>query len=420
MPAPQLPQWLDYIRSLHNQSIDLGLERVKQVAERLNILHFECPVIMVSGTNGKGSTIATLDSIYQAAGYKTARFMSPKLLNYTDQIQIAGQDVSEADLVRAFEAINEHRQDVTLTEFEFLTLAALYLFQEQTLDLILLEIGMGGREDAVNIVDADIAIITTISLEHQTWLGDTIEAIAEQKAGIMRANKPVICGMRETPRAIREHAEKLQAPLYCLGQEFSIECANESWHWNLQDCCKYCHLPFPKLDIHDVALALMAVNLLEAKMNVSKPALYQGIQSAELPGRFQVIDDDVTTVFDVAHNPQSCENLLSKVKQNFPNKRIRAVVGMLKDKDIPKCFKPFQQYVVKWYVTGLDVDRGASCEKLQKVLKQLAIADMATFASVADALIHAKEDCAEDEIVLVFGSFITVARGLNASKEELV
>ncbi|MCW5588552.1 MAG: bifunctional tetrahydrofolate synthase/dihydrofolate synthase [Legionellales bacterium] len=418
MPAQNLTQWLHYIKAMHPTTIDLGLDRIKAVAERLKVTRFNCPVIMVTGTNGKGSTVTSLRSIYHAAGYRTGSFTSPELLRYTDQILLNNQEVSESALCSAFASIEVARGAITLTPFEFLTLGALWLFQQTPLDIVLLEVGMGGRDDAVNIVDADIAIITTVSLEHQQWLGDSIEAIAEHKAGIMRAEKPVICGMPAPPHAILSQAQRLKAPLYRLGKEFSYDMANENWRWNLGEVCKFCQLPFCRLDLDNVAIALMAITILEDTMNVNKPAIYQGIQAAELPGRFQVMDDEVTTVFDVAHNPQSCENLMQKVKQNFPNKRIRAVVGMLKDKDIPKCLKTFQQHVVKWYISGLDVERGASCEKLQKILKQLEVDDYLSFPSIEDALQHAKDDCEDNEIVLVFGSFITVAKGLHASKHE--
>ncbi len=418
MQMMNLNAWLTYIKQLNTKEIDLTLARVQTVANFLQLTRFSCPVVMVAGTNGKGSVVTALESIFSAAGYRVASYTSPKLFTLTEQIKIKQQPVTEDELVNALHVINNNRADLPLTEFEFITLAALYLIKQADCDLILLEVGMGGRDDAVNVVEPNISIITSIDLDHMQFLGETRDKIAAIKAGIFRSQKIAICGDPNPPQSLLDYAHKINTKLYLINKDFSYASDNESWYWNFKGICEYCQLPFGNIDLFNAAIALMAVKLLEDKMSVTKQAIYQGLDKATLPGRFQVIENEQIIIFDVAHNPAACENLKKKIQQRYPKHKIKALVGMLKDKDIKKSLLSMSDIIDSWYVASLNVERGAAAEKLTKILAENHITSFHAYDNLATAYQAASSELLEDEVLVVFGSFITVAECLALHKGQ--
>ncbi len=414
----ELSLLLTKIKQIHPQVIDMSLDRVNNIASKLSLTRFNCPVVTVAGTNGKASCIKVLENIYSSSHYKVGCYLSPKLLSVNDQIRLNNENVSTQVLCLALKEIDRARGEVTLTEFEFMTLAALYIFKNADLDIILLEVGMGGRDDAVNIVEPDLSIVTTVDLDHQQFLGDDREKIGEIKAGIFRSHKPAICGDVNPPQSLINFAKKINAKLYLMKESFSYGTENDSWYFNFNGVCKYCHLPKPRIDLPNAAIALMAISLLEDSMSVTKQAIYQGIDNAQLPGRFQIIEGEKTCVFDVAHNGQACNNLRKKMLENFPHRKIKAVVGMLKDKDIKKCLCCFTDIVDSWYLGDLNVERACSSDKLCKILDAEQGKNVSVSPSIKDAFIKAKEAANENDVILVFGSFITVAETLVLEQQQ--
>lgn len=405
-------EWLTYIQSLHPKTIALGLDRVQAAAEKLSIQKFNCPVITIAGTNGKGSCVAFLESILQASGRRVGAYTSPHLLRFNERIRIAGQEVSDHDLVKAFAQIEHARAalQIELTFFEFTTLAALYLFQQSQLDVLLLEVGLGGRKDAVNIVEPDIAIITTIALDHMDWLGDTREAIGWEKAGIFRSQKPAICGDFEPPESVLFAAQEIQAPLYCMRRDFdySLDVAGKTWEWRsaktqLKD------LPLPQLPLQNAATALMGVALLQSLAGFLPGAIKHGISTARVPGRFQQLSSPVNTILDVAHNPAAAAYLAQKLRQTPHIGRTYAVVSLLTDKDIPATLNPLLSCVDEWFICGLEEIRGGTCEMMENHLQNLGVSAYHKASSVLKAYQLAVEHCRPEDRIVVFGSFHTVA-----------
>ncbi|MGD8886715.1 MAG: bifunctional tetrahydrofolate synthase/dihydrofolate synthase, partial [Gammaproteobacteria bacterium] len=339
-----LDQWLRWQESLHPTEIDLGLDRVQQVLQRMELPAPSFTIISVAGTNGKGSCVAMLDAIYRAAGYKVGTYTSPHIKRYNERIAINGQSVSDDALCRMFERVDQCRGDVSLTYFEFGTLAAIGLLHEAQIDVALLEVGLGGRLDAVNILDADLAMITRIGLDHQAWLGDNRDAVALEKAGIARAHRPTVCGDPEPPETLIHYLEELQSPLYLVNRDFNYHIAdNGRWQWCHSDR-SFSDLPLPALrgdfQLLNAASVLMAVELLEAALPLKAAAIGDGLRSVSLPGRFQVIDGNVTIIVDVAHNPQSAEALAATLR-NWPGQgKTRGVFAVLKDKDVAGILQP--------------------------------------------------------------------------------
>ncbi|HSP00336.1 MAG TPA: bifunctional tetrahydrofolate synthase/dihydrofolate synthase, partial [Thioalkalivibrio sp.] len=305
-----LEQWLAWQETLHPKAIDLGLERVARVAGRLGLLEPSHAVITVAGTNGKGSTVALLDAIYRAAGYRVCTYTSPHLLRYNERIRIHGALASDEALCRAFDAVDTARGEESLSYFEFGTLAALWLFWEAAPDVAILEVGLGGRLDAVNIIDSDVAVITSIGIDHEAWLGSDREVIGAEKAGVFRAARPAVCGDPRPPASIQRRALDLGAKLYMAGRDFSWQAAalGQGWQWQGPGAVVLADLPLPALfgpiQLNNAASALTAVTLLQARLAVSREALARGLQQVRLPGRFQQLRDKPLVILDVAHNPQ--------------------------------------------------------------------------------------------------------------------
>jgi dihydrofolate synthase/folylpolyglutamate synthase len=417
-----LDQWLDWQSSLHPHEIELGLTRCRTVAQRLNLLPPQFPVISVAGTNGKGTSVILLDAILSAAGYRIGRFMSPHLLRYNERICIAGIEADDAQICQAFNLIEEVRDDISLTFFEFSTLAALLVFQHNNVDLAVLEVGLGGRLDAVNIVDPEIALVTAIDIDHVDWLGHDRESIGFEKAGIFRARRPAVCSDANPPLSLIEHAEQLQAPLFYLGRDFSYnKLSDKTWNWH---CSKstdngFSHLPVPSLagdfQLQNAAGVLMVLELLN--FQVSEAAIRQGLVNATLPGRFQVLPGRVTRILDVAHNPLGAQVCAHSLGQLPCIGETHAVVGMLKDKDIAGVLSVMQSSINHWHVAALNTPRCASTQCLVEHLTAMGVG--ATRIDIYDSIKKAYEyllfdrNLPDGDRIIVFGSFYTVAEVLR-------
>ncbi len=401
-------EWLDYLNSLYPREIDLGLERVASIAKKNSLEKFSCPVITVGGTNGKGSVVRFLESIYLAAGYRVAAYTSPHLLRFNERLRINGQEITDDEFVDAFECIEQSRGNQSLTFFEFTTLAALLICQRRTLDVIILEVGLGGRLDAVNIVNSDVAVITSIAIDHTDWLGPDRDSIGREKAGIFREGKPAVCGDPNPPNVVREIAQSLQSPWYGFCEQFSVKIVGANWEWRGPHL-SYCQLPLPELKLQNAAMSLMVVDLLQSRVPVTQYAVIRGLKTACLPGRWErATAGSVPVIFDVAHNPQATTYLAEQLSRAPSEGRTLAVVGMLKDKDIKGSLSPLLPLVSEWYTASLNVPRGASGADLATCLATHGVECCYNFASVETALAVALERCCSNDRILVFGSFYTV------------
>jgi len=412
-----LTDWLTWQETLHPKKIDLGLERVARVAGRMQLLAPGHGVIIVAGTNGKGSSIAMIEAIQLSAGYRTGCYSSPHLLRYNERIRIAGKEVDDATLCAAFDAVDRARGDTSLSYFEFGTLAALYIFSQSSLDVALLEVGMGGRLDAVNILDADAALVTTIDIDHSAWLGTDRETIGREKAGIFRAERPAICSDPESPVSVFRLAQTLSARWYALGSEFDWAITEHGWTWQTPDKV-YEDLPKPALpgthQLNNAAGALMVLETLAERFPIPRTAIEQGLATVALPGRCQVLSGTVETILDVAHNPASAEKLAQLLRKRGTQGHTHMVLGMLDDKDVATFIAMLAPVVDHWYLATLPGDRGLSAQDLHQQICHNDIRGMARqFPDVATALRHAHADAAEGDRVVVCGSFVTVAEAVR-------
>ena len=411
-----LPDWLAWQETLHPKKIDPGLERVAVVAERLQLLHPQCTVITVAGTNGKGSSVALLESVLLAAGYRTGCYTSPHLFRYNERIRVQGEVLDDAALCAAFACVDAARGDETLSYFEFGTLAALWLFSRASLDIMVLEVGMGGRLDAVNVVAANAALITSIGIDHSDWLGSDRETIGWEKAGIMRAGRPAICSDPHAPQSIKNRALQLGAPWYCLGQQFSYRQTANGWDWQGEQRA-YEGLPLPALagshQLDNAAGVLMALETLAADYPVSRTAIEQGLQQLRLAGRCQVQTGTVEYIFDVAHNADSARRLAQLLQDRPVAGVTRLVLAMLNDKDSHRFASELAATVDYWYLATLAGERGLTASALHGQLGQLVSAsEVRCFQSVADAFRQAQAAAASGDRLVICGSFVTVAEAL--------
>lgn len=415
MKFKKLSEWLTWLETLHPQWMELGLDRVGAVAKILNLTEFACPVITVTGTNGKGSTVALLEAIYLAAGYRVGAYTSPHLLQFNERIRIQGIEVADENLCHAFEQIEAIRQQTSLTYFEYTTLAAFYLFQRANLEVLILEVGLGGRLDAVNLVDADVAVVTTIALDHEAWLGDNREAIGYEKAGIMRSHKPIVCGDLSPPQSILAHALQLSAPFYGLNRDFQFQ--KRATTWQLQTPLQtYGELPIPKIALQNAATALMAMDLLQKRLPVKSAAIKKAIEQVFLPGRFQKIPGPVTTILDVAHNPAGGAWLAECLRQESKTGRVLAVFSMLTDKHIAETLQPLVAEMDAWFTGPLTAPRAASSAQLTEALQIVGVLDAHIATSFTLAYQAALSYAKPGDKLLVFGSFYAVAQVLQALK----
>jgi dihydrofolate synthase/folylpolyglutamate synthase len=421
-----LDGWLAYLETLHPKAIALGLDRVRAVHDRLDIA-LRCPVITVTGTNGKGSTCAILASILRAAGYRTGLYTSPHLLRYNERVRLPERDATDQELLAAFSAVESARLaaldadgvPTRLTYFEFGTLAALWLFARADLDVLILEVGLGGRLDAVNIVDADVAILTSVAVDHVDYLGTTREAIGGEKAGIFRAGRVAICADPDPPDTVLAAAASIGAPLLRVGRDYGFTSEGAQWRYRGPRGERF-GLPFPALrggyQLGNAAAVLAALDTLHARLPVSAGALRAGLLGVELPGRFQVLPGRPTIVLDVAHNPHAAAALAGALGTMGYHPETIAVCGMLADKDIAGVTAVMRPRIDRWFVGTLPGPRGASAQRLRDVLLAAGVdaSCVRMFADVAGALAAARAVAGEADRIVVFGSFLTVAAAMAA------
>ncbi len=404
-----LQQWLNYQQVLHQQVIELGLDRVREVARRMSLLP-SCPVITVAGTNGKGSTCAFLNSILSSAGYKTGIYTSPHLVRYNERIAINHRPVTDEQLCQHFQKIEEARQEVSLTPFEFGTLAAVSLFIEQQVDVMILEVGLGGRLDAVNIFDPSVSVVTSIGIDHIEYLGDNREDIGREKAGIFRTEVPAICADPDPPQSIINYARQVNAPLRLWGRDFSLSGDGESLVFI--DCDRRIDsLPYPALkggfQLHNAAAAICALLCLSKQLLVNAQHIAQGLKNVFVAGRFQQLIYHCAVILDVAHNPHGAEQLKNNLTEQPCHGRTKLVFGMLRDKDISGVVEQLQSVADEWHVASVPDPRGASASELSHLIERSGgkVKVHGSFQEAINDVLNTSE--ALDRIV-VTGSFVTV------------
>ncbi|OCG02501.1 bifunctional tetrahydrofolate synthase/dihydrofolate synthase [Gilliamella apis] len=408
-----LKTWLCYLEQLHPSSIELGLERVKSVAERLDLLQPAPYIFTVAGTNGKGTTCRTLEMILLAADKRVGVYSSPHLLHFTERVRINNQESTPSDTVKAFVAIEKARGDVSLTYFEYATLAALYQFKQAQLDVVILEVGLGGRLDATNIVDADIAIITTIGIDHVEYLGNTRESIGREKAGIFKPKSIAVVGEPEIPSTILDVAHAVNCPLFAVNKDWSFQQIDKlTWQFN-SSIKQYQNLPIPQVPLANAATAIAALS--HSPFSITQKQIDSALEKTSLIGRFQIIQLSPTVIVDVAHNPHAASYLVKQIEllkqQQSKVGKVRFVIGMLKDKDIKSTLSIFN--ADKWYCASLYGERGCNADILKQFLQEENVENIATFDSVNEAYQKAMQEAKEDDIIVVCGSFHTVSAVLD-------
>ena len=438
-----LAEWLVFIETLHPKSIAMGLDRVAAVASRMAI-RVDCPVVTVAGTNGKGSTCAIVEAIYRHAGWRTGLYTSPHLLRFNERVRIAGDEASDAALAEAFACVEAARDPrparsrsapslrgeedrgagpTPLTYFEFTTLAAMRLFAAARLDVLVLEVGLGGRLDAVNIVDPDVAIVTTVDIDHVDWLGTTRDAIGREKAGIFRPGRRALCGDPDPPRSLVDHAGAIGAPLWRIGADYRYAVQGAQWRYEGPAGARY-GLPFPALrgayQLRNAATALATVDALRDRLPVAGGAVRDGLVHVELPGRFQVLPGRPAIVLDVAHNPQAARVLADALASMGFFARTIAVFGMLADKDIDAVVRAVAPRIDRWHVATLPGPRGASASRLAKALDDAGVdaSSVRTFDDIAHAFDAARSVANDTDRIAAFGSFLTVGAALAAARRR--
>ena len=410
-----LPEWLHYLENRHVEEIQLGLARIKKVGLLLNVLDLDATIISVAGTNGKGSTVAALEAIYLAAGYQVGSYTSPHLINFNERIRVNQQVITDEQLCTIFTIIENARGDIHLTYFEMVTLAALWHFKQYKLDVIILEVGLGGRLDATNIVDSDLAIITTIDFDHQHYLGNTKEAIGYEKAGILRMNKPFIYADDDPPKSVIEQSHLLNAPRV----NYSLHCSDDhlkivsnaspqlSLNFNLES--QPIELPCPKINPKAAAAAVVASAQLHSILPIKPRQWIDAMQTVSIIARQQIVKDAVSTLFDVAHNPQAVALLAEYIKKNQPKGSVHAVFSGLKDKDLRGLIKPMQSYVDFWYPAVLSSNRAASKTLLAKAFLDENCSIAVWYNDPWEAYQMAKQQAVPGDLIVVYGSFLTVS-----------
>lgn len=423
MRFSRLSEWLAWQEQLHPRAIDLGLDRVRRTLSALGWRQPSCPVITVGGTNGKGSTVTLLTRMLSEAGYRVGTFSSPHLIEYNERIRIAEREIADASLLVAFERIDAARGGDTLTFFEFNTLAALLAFETAALDAIVLEVGLGGRLDAVNVVDADVAVISSVALDHCEWLGSDVETIGAEKAGILRPNRAAIFGAREMPVSVSSIAEQIGAHRQQLGREFDWERTGESWTWRGQGAI-FEHLPAPALEgeiqLDNASTALAALTVLSSRLPVPRDAIDRALRSVSLPGRFQVIRRGCEWILDVGHNPAAARMLARSLRARPARKPVIAVFAALGDKDIGGIVQELAGCFDGWVVAQLSGARAVNVAVLAKQLRTAGANVLEECGSVVDACVRAEQHAGADGRIVVFGSFMTVGPALAWLKARCV
>ncbi|WP_311515030.1 bifunctional tetrahydrofolate synthase/dihydrofolate synthase [Oligella urethralis] len=412
-----LSTWLSYLEHLHRQEIDLGLDRIKQVAARLPI-ELDSIKIVVGGTNGKGSTCAMLESIYLAAGYRVGLYTSPHLIRFNERIRLNGLEASDQQIVEQLAIIEEARGDISLSYFEYTTLAAILLFKANDIQVSIFEVGLGGRLDAVNIIDADCSIITSIAIDHINYLGDTRDQIAWEKAHIYRQGKVAICADPEPPQSLIDYAQEIGADLQLFGRDFNYTGDQIQWTYIGKNQRRHA-LAYPALrganQLINAAAALTAVEALKMSAPVPNQSIREGLLRVELAGRFQILPGQPTTVLDVAHNPHAAAVLQHNLHAMSYFPYTTAVFGMLDDKDVSQVIKCLEKTVDYWYCASLSGTRGVSGQALADKINSLiskdkdGLPEVRVFDSPHQAYEAAKARSNPEDRIVVFGSFLTVA-----------
>lgn len=427
-PQFTLQEWLLFLENRHaSHVIHLGLERTLTVAKRLNLLSSKAFIITVAGTNGKGSTVSSLESIYNAANYKIGSYTSPHLLIFNERIRVNQQNISDDDLCAAFTVVEKHRDEVDLTYFEFITLAAMWHFSQQNLDVLILEVGMGGRLDATNILHPDLSIITTVDFDHQAYLGNTLEAIGAEKAGIMRAYTPCIYADFTPPTSILEAANKLHAKLYCLDVDYRYEAKDDAL---LIEICKqnnaYCappkniRLPLPHLNLKAAVAAVIASEISQDKLPLKYEHWQHAMLHASIKGRQQLIQHNgISILFDVAHNPQAVRLLAELIHKNHADKTIHAIFSGLQDKDLCGLVKPLIPYVQYWYIAHLVGQRAATHVQLNAAFEGELCENPPCFDNPIEAYYAAIKQAKCGDLIIIYGSFLTVGPVIAECVEDI-
>ncbi len=448
-----LEDWLLWQESLHLSEIDLGLERIGKVAKKLDLLSPKFPIITVAGTNGKGSTVAFLDSILRAEGYKTGAYTSPHLVNYNERIVLNGEQADDDTIIQAFAAIDEARRSITndaddieeisLTYFEFSTLAAMYIYQKQNVNVAVLEVGLGGRLDAANLWDASLAIITSIGVDHIDWLGDDRDIIAIEKSGIMRKGTPAICGDTNPPKTIKVEAERIGAQLQQINSEFSFippsasstSKIKKNWQWKNQETSLTLELPkMPgEFQLNNAASAIAGLFSIKSRLPVSLDAINKGLRNAQITGRLQIIQKQPEWLIDVAHNPHAAKQLDKYIKQHPINGKTYALFSMLRDKDIVEVLNIMGSVIDEWHIVATKGSRGLSLNELkthfskyekllnsQKSTEQntlpKALTEVISYDSFSEACDALKNIAKDKDRVVAFGSFLVISEILDNCK----
>ena len=423
-----LADWLALLEARHSETvINMGLDRVRQVRENLGIA-FMCPVITVAGTNGKGSTCAMLESIFLQAGYRVGLYIKPHFLDFNERARIGGESASDAALLASFEAVEAKRGDIALTYFEFTTLAIMHLLAHAGLDVVILEVGLGGRLDAVNVIDPDVAIVTSVDIDHTDYLGDTREAIGFEKAGIFRPGKSAICSDPVPPQSLVRHAEAIGADLWLIGRDFNYSGDKQQWNYGGRAQRRNA-LAYPGLrganQLLNASAALAALEVLRLRLPVGAQEVRSGLVLVDLPGRFQVLPGRPTVILDVAHNPHAAATLAQNLDNMGFHPDTYAVFGAMHDKDIAGVIDKLKDRVDHWCLTDLPLPRGASAMELRSKVLEAGVnpghgADaektIENFNTPADAFANAMSRANENDRIVVFGSLRTVAGVMAARK----
>lgn len=418
MTLATLDAWLQVLEQRHPSAIELGLGRIGVVADRLACRDFACPVITVAGTNGKGSTVATLVALARAAGWRVASYTSPHLLRFNERICLDGREISDAELLPALDAVEAARGDISLTYFEHTTLAAFWWFQRQQPDLVVLEVGLGGRLDAVNLVDATVAVITSVDLDHQDWLGDTREQIALEKAGILRAGRPVVLGERDPLPVLLARVAELGCPSWRKGIDYDWQAASGTagWHWHARSeaaapACDWRDLPQPGIACDNAATALAALQALAtvSDLRVTAAQARAALPAARVAGRAQRIPGSPEVWLDVGHNPHGASFLWQQLPPAQPGQETHAVFAMLADKDIAGVLSVSMPFVQHWWLADLEGPRALPVAELAAHCLAQGINPAGLCKSVPEALLAARQAARATDRIVVFGSFLTVA-----------
>lgn len=403
-----LDTWLSTIAQRHTPEINLGLERISHIAEQLQVNRFNCPVITVAGTNGKGTTVAALQHLYTSGGYRVGSYFSPHLHHFTERVMLNNKAVEEAQLCDAFREVAEAVGDLPLTFFEFITLAALLIFKNNKLDLLILEVGLGGRLDAVNCVDNDLAIVTQIAFDHCDRLGHDRESIGAEKAGIFREKKIALCADPVPPQSLTKQAQRLNCAFYQVGRDFDYERQAAKWSWWTAEV-QLDDLPIPKIPMTSAACVLMVSYLLAEQLPLSNSNRVEAVKNTTLPGRFQIFQDRCPIIFDVAHNEAAAILLAEQLATTRNNGKTFAVFSVLADKDCTAIVGALRGMIDEWHVLPLQTPRATKSDEIVQQIKALFDQPCYNHADVASMWTVLREKLQPQDRVVVFGSFYTVA-----------